>query len=408
MRRYNDGMIVTNDKCVACNHCVHVCPAVGANVSANDEHRISVDVSDKNCIHCGACVRECIHGAREYNDSLDELFLDLSRKAQVSVIVDPAFVVAYGMEYARHIFGYLKSIGIRNIYDGSIGGDISMFCHTKYLHDNLDENGKCDKFYAHTCPGFSNYVSRYAPDALDKFIPVQLPSVCAAIYYRKYKEIKDRFALLSPCTAIYDEFSSYNTGRNINYLIGFSSLIKRIGDIDISQFDSGFDIDNDGIGKTICENDAFAFIVSRDFSPKYLFRSRVGIDRKLEKLLNSNSQEFLDNHPTLVTIDLCRTGCIDGPAIDRNAVDMKKSVPLYTKEYYRCTDIEDDGSISPNERYRRLLEKFKDLNTRDFEWEGEEDYHQKCLVPESVVEEIFTSMHKTTQVKKELDCQACG
>ncbi|MBR2529908.1 MAG: 4Fe-4S dicluster domain-containing protein, partial [Lachnospiraceae bacterium] len=53
MRRYNDGMIYTNDSCVACNHCVHVCPAVGANVPSNDEGRISVDVSDKNCLHCG-------------------------------------------------------------------------------------------------------------------------------------------------------------------------------------------------------------------------------------------------------------------------------------------------------------------------------------------------------------------
>ena len=408
MRRYNDGMIVTNDKCVACNHCVHVCPAMGANVSAHDDSGISIDVSDKNCIHCGACVRECVHKAREYNDSLDDLLLDLKRGNAISVIVDPAFVVAYGPERARQVFGYLRSIGVKGIYDGSIGGDISLFCHTRYLRENLDESGKCSKFFAHTCPGFSNYVSRYAPDSLERFIPVQLPSVCAAIYYRKYKDIKDRFALLSPCTAIYDEFSSYNTGRNINYLIGFSRLFDHIGDTDISGFDAGFDMEYNGIGKTMCENDAFTFITSRYFSPKLLFKSRVGIDDKLERLLGSKQKSLLDNHPVMITVDMCRTGCIDGPAIDRSSVDMKASIPRYTAMYDKAMESVDDGELSPDERYRLFAEEYSFLNPMDFEWEGEEDYHQKCSVPESVVEEIFTSMHKTSRIKKELDCQACG
>ncbi len=408
LRRYNDGMIITNDRCVACNHCVHVCPAVGANVSSNEDNRISIDVSDKNCIHCGACVRECVHRAREYNDSLEDLLLDLKKGMPVSVIVDPTFMVAYGREFSSHVFGYLKSIGIKGVYDGSIGGDISLFCHTKYLRENMNEQGRAEKFYAHTCPGFSNYVSRYAPKALDKFIPVQLPSVCAAIYYRKYKEIKDRFALLSPCTAIFDEFSSYNTGRNINYLIGFSSLFKHIGDTDISGFEAELEMPYSGIGRAIVENDAFSFIVSRYFSPKHLFKSRVGIDSKMEKLLSSGQMMSGNNHPTLVSIDLCRTGCIDGPAVDRSNFTMDYSIPKYSKLFDEAMSDQDDGEMSPDERYAKLEEKYSFLNTRDFEWEGEEDYHQKCSVPADVVEEIFTSMHKTSKIKKELDCQACG
>ena len=77
---------------------MHVCPAVGANVSAHDESGISVDVSDKNCIHCGACIKGCVHKARGYNDSLDDLLLDMKRGTQVSLIVDPTFIVAYGMD----------------------------------------------------------------------------------------------------------------------------------------------------------------------------------------------------------------------------------------------------------------------------------------------------------------------
>ena len=406
MRRYNDGMITTNEKCVACNHCVHVCPAVGANVTANDEGRISIDVSDKNCIHCGRCIKECIHDARQYTDSLDELLLDLKRGGDISVIVDPTFIVSYGTTKARQIFGYLKSIGIKGIYDSSIGGEISMFCHVKYLRENSDEDGFCEKYIAHTCPGFSNYVSRYAPNALDKFIPVQLPNVCAAIYYRKYMGIKGRFALLSPCTAIYDEFSSYNSGRNINYLIGFSSLLDHIGDKDISSFDSDFDIRNEGIGSLIYESGTFSHIVSGYFSPGHIFKTNSGIDALLDAILKSPAMLQKGNHPFLFSIDMCRTGCIDGPATGKSAAYINNSVSEFLRLYTK--NVDGDATLSPDARYEKLLEDHPDLNTFDFFWEGEEDYHQKCSVPESVVEEIFASMHKTTTVKKELNCQACG
>ena len=408
MRRHNDGMIYTNDRCVACNRCVHICPAVGANVTANAEGRISIDVSDKNCVHCGRCIKECVHDAREYRDSLEDLLHDLKRRSEVSLIVDPTFAVAYGKDKTRAVFGYLKSIGIKAIYDGSIGGDISIYCHTRYLRDHLDENGKCDKFFSHTCPAFSNYISRYAPESLEKFIPVQLPGVCAAIYYRKYKKVNGRFALLTPCTAIYDEYSSFSSGRNINYIIGFSSLFKHIGDRDISEYAADFEYKCGSLGGAICENDAFAFIVSRFFSPKYLFKTSSGIDSKLEKLLKSPAFIDGETHPVMLTNDFCRTGCIDGPAIEKGTINIKESVPEYARQYAEAMAGEDEGNLSPDERYEKLKNRFSDLNTMDFEWEGDENYHQKSTVPDNVVEEIYTAMHKTDVNKKTINCQACG
>ena len=408
MRRYNEGMIYTDDKCVACNRCVHVCPAVGANVTANDAGRISIDVSDKNCIHCGRCIKECIHEARKYNDSLPDMLLDLKRGTEISVIVDPTFVVAYGRKTAAQVFGYLRSLGVKSILDGSIGGEISLYYHVRYLRENADENGICDRFFAHTCPGFSNYVSRYAPGAVSRFIPVQLPNVCAAIYYRKYKEISGRFALLSPCTAIYDEFSSYNSGRNINYLIGFSSLFEHIGERDISVIDSSFDEKFDSVGSIISENDSFSYVVSRYLSPRLMFKSRTGIDEKLGGFLHNIRMLENASHPALMTVEMCNTGCINGPAIGNGSIDVAGSVEGYINEYTKAMQDQDNGDLSPDEKYAKLEEKFAYLKSFDFEWEGEEDYHQKCSVPENVVEEIFESMHKTTEIKKSLNCQACG
>ena len=408
MRRYNDGMIYTNDRCVACNRCVHVCPAVGANVTANDSGRISVDVSDRNCIHCGKCIRECVHGARGYRDSLEDMLNDISKGMKVSIIVDPAFTIAYGEETARRVFGFLKSLGAAAVYDAAIGGDISLYCHVRYIREHTGKEGASDRYFAHTCPGFSNYVSRYAPEALDKFIPVQLPNVCAAIYYRKYKKIPGRFALLSPCTAIYDEYASYNSGRNINYLVGFSSLMEYIGDRDISAFDSWYEYECGDIGRTFSESEAFSFAASRFFSPKLLFRASSGIDQRLELILRSPDILNDSLHPALFTNDFCPTGCIGGPAIDSASIDFCNSVPGYCAGYEKAVLGEDSGELSPDERYEKLKEKFGYINTMDFDWRGNEDYHQKSPVPDSITDEIFAAMHKNTNVKRNINCRACG
>ncbi|MBR4573945.1 MAG: EAL domain-containing protein [Lachnospiraceae bacterium] len=408
MRRYNDGMVYTNDNCVACNHCVHVCPAVGANVSSNDDGRISIDVSDKNCLHCGTCIRGCVHHARRFHDSFGDMLHDISRGAKIPVIIDPAFIVVYGEKKARNVFGYLRSLGITGIYDGSIGADISIYMHAKYLRENTGDLGVCDKFMSHNCPGFSNYVSRYAPDALDRFIPVQLPSVCAAIYYRKYRQIAGRFALLSPCTAMFDEFSSFNSGRNINYLIGFSTLLEHIGDTDISSMDAWFDIDEAAMGSVICENGGFSRLTSSFFAPEKLFKTYTGIGHRLEGIIKSESMKTKQMHPFMITVDMCEQGCVSGPAIDPSSVDQLLAVNEYERVYGQSMRLEDDPLNSPDERFARLASRFEQLNPLDFAWEGEENYHQKCQVPETVIEEIFASMHKTTAVKKELDCQACG
>lgn len=408
MKRHNDGMIYTNDRCVACNRCVHICPAVGANVTANEDGRISVDVSDKNCVHCGKCIKECVHDARVYRDSFGDLLADLKKGVKVSVIVDPSFLVAYGEKRSREVFGFLRSLGIEAIYDGTIGGDISLYCHIHFLRESTDSEGLSEKFLAHTCPGFSNYLSRYAPEALKKFIPVQLPGVCAAIYYRKYKNVNGRFALLSPCTAIYDEIVSFCSGRNVNYLIGFSSLLRYMDGKDLSGLDSWFEYECGDMGRAICENDAFTFIVSRYFSPKHLFKTSSGIDSKLEKLFRSPDRGPVGLHPTMVENEFCRTGCIDGPAIDRRFTGIERSIPEYLKKYEESMAKEDDGELSPDERYLRLKEKYGYLNTLDFEWEGDENYHQMSTVPDNVVEEIYTAMHKTDDSKKTINCQACG
>ena len=181
-----------------------------------------------------------------------------------------------------------------------------------------------------------------------------------------------------------------------------------MGDTDISGFDGSFDMKLDCMGAVVVENDAFSTAVSRYFPSRFLFKAKRGFSEKYETLINSSEYMKRENHPTMVTIDLCSGGCVGGPAVDGMSVDYNRSMVEYGKKFETVMETDDDADLSPNERYEKLTQRFSEINTMDFEWEGEEDYHQSSPVPENVIEEIFEAMHKTSQVKKELDCQACG
>lgn len=406
-KRYNDGMIYTNDKCVGCNRCVHICPTLGANVSTRQNGKISIDVSDLNCIHCGRCVPECIHGARQIKDDTEEFLESLKNGEDVSILVDPAFYLPFGDD-AEKIFGYLKSIGVKGIYDASIGGGICMYEHVKYLKENMDEDGNCDKFLSHNCSGVSNYTSKYFPKALEYFIPVQVPNVCAAIYYKKYHHVTGKFALLTPCSAVRDEFSNSNSGRSINFLIGLKSLKTLIKDVNLDEYYSEIDYKYDGIGMAFIEAGNFSDAVASFFPPTLRFKTYKGLGNNIDRLFNSKNFYVKGVHPFMDETTSCNWGCVNGPSILVDGYNVEDGISKFSDMFRTATKLFSEPDNAYKEKYERLCEKYGYIRDDDFRWEPEENHVQRCKIPDDVMEEIYAAMYKDTDVKKHFDCGACG
>ena len=119
------GRVFTyEEKCTGCNKCIEACPVDCANeayLSKDGKRKVRVD--DQYCIHCGACLGICDHGARDYEDDTEAFFHDLAAGQSISVIAAPAAQVNF--EDAEHLFGWLKSKGVKHIYDVSMGADIT-------------------------------------------------------------------------------------------------------------------------------------------------------------------------------------------------------------------------------------------------------------------------------------------
>ena len=104
-------MIYTNENCIGCNKCISSCPVLLANVA----HEDSIQVNKDACIKCGDCFDVCRHGARDYDDDTAFFLDDLKAGKKYSVIVATAFIANYPNDYKK-IFGYLKELGVVDIY----------------------------------------------------------------------------------------------------------------------------------------------------------------------------------------------------------------------------------------------------------------------------------------------------
>lgn len=400
-------MIYTNNNCIECSKCISSCPVLLGNVASNGIIHVNPDA----CIKCGACFDVCRHGARDYEDDTELFLKDLKAGKKYSVIVAPAFIANYPKDYKR-IFGYLKQLGVVNIYPVSFGADITTWAYIKYLK----QSGRTG-LISQPCPAIVNYIEHYQPMLIKQLMPIQSPMICEAIYLKKYQGIKEDLVFLSPCVAKKDEIADANTKGVVKYNVTFAKFMEAIGS-------------------------AYTTAKEYDESVKYGLGSRYPHPGGLKENVNfflgnvpvlqvegeSEAYKFLDsyvlratNKPFLVDILNCQKGCLRGTGTDNTLDDitvelanneMKQLVsdtPV-KKSFFKRKRIASpwNSTLTYEERWKAFDSQFADLNIDDFKRE----YTDKSVTvkkPDSIAEgEIFKSMLKTTQSEENIDCSCCG
>lgn len=211
-------MVYTNNNCIGCNKCIGSCPTLLANVASIGHINVNPDA----CIECGDCFNVCKHEARDYIDDTDIFLTDLKKGKKYSVIVAPAFIANYPKDYKK-IFGYLKQLGVVDIYPVSFGADITTWAYIKYIK----QTGQTG-LISQPCPAIVNYIEHYQPELIKQLMPIHSPMLCEAIYLKKYQNVSEDLVFLSPCIAKKDEITDSNTKGFVKYNVTFKKLMNEI------------------------------------------------------------------------------------------------------------------------------------------------------------------------------------
>jgi iron only hydrogenase large subunit-like protein/nitrogen-specific signal transduction histidine kinase len=403
------GQIYLNEeKCVGCNKCIANCPIIGANIAylVNGDNKIKIDT--EKCINCGKCIKVCEHNARDFKDDTEKFFEDLFEGKKLSVIAAPSLKVNFN-DYKK-LLGYLKNLGVNFIYDVSFGADITVWAYIKTIEkDNLKT------IIAQPCPSIVNYIQKYQPELIDKLAPVQSPIICTAIYMKKYKNIRDDIAFLSPCIAKADEINDKNTYGYVKYNVTFKKLIEylEVNNIDLSKYQEynfddigcslGFLFSRPGGLKENIELHMKDAWIRQINGPKHAYKYLEGYNNNLK----SNKQV-----PLVVDILNCPNGCNFGTGTC-NMCNSFTKVDEVDYEFNKLKNIKktDMHKKSAQKRIDWLYGYFdKNLRIQDFK-----RLYNKNIVVNDITEpsdeqynDIFIKMNKITQKSRTINCLACG
>ena len=408
-----ESIIFTNEKCVGCNKCISVCPALLANQAETIGDTNTITVNAEACVQCGSCFDACGHGARDYLDDTDVFFEDLAKGKKISVIIAPAFLANYPKEYGK-VLGYLKSKGVNHIYSVSFGADITTWGYLRYITEHQFTGG-----ISQPCPAIVSYIEKYIPELIPKLVPVHSPMMCTAIYAKKYLNIQDDIAFLSPCIAKKVEITDPNTKGYVKYNVTYDHMMKKIGR-DYERCAEASDEIEYGLGSIYPTPGGLRENVEHFLGKEHMIRQIEGEKRAYEFL-----HHYLDRVqgkkplPFMVDALNCEMGCIYGTATEpeRNTEDVLFEINKLRNDYK--TDVHKKGfskkekspwakELSPKERLENFYAQFKDLKLEDF-LRSYTNRSIKIKEPsEAERDRIFESMHKMTKVDRTIDCSACG
>ena len=397
------GHVFCNDNCVGCNKCIASCPVLTSNHAYAGSEKIEVDSTQ--CINCGACLDTCEHGARYFEDDTEHFFEDLKNGERISILVAPAFLANYPEQYAS-ILGGLKQAGINRIISISFGADITTWAYINYI-TKYDFKGGISQ----PCPAVVNYIEKYLPELLPKLMPVHSPMMCGAIYAKKYMQITDKLAFISPCIAKKNEIDDDNTHGFISYNVTFERLIEYVEKHNLKGELQKDEIEY-GLGSIYPMPGGLKENVYWFCGDDVMVRQIEGEKKVYEYLENYKNQVQMNKKlPFMVDALNCEKGCLYGTAIQEEHGEE----PLFAINEIKVTSKNNKieafkQNLKPSQRLKKLNKKFEKLQLEDFIRQYTDRSQEDKRREPSVVElsDIFKEMHKDTQAKQHIDCSACG
>ncbi|MDR3001323.1 MAG: methyl-accepting chemotaxis protein [Fibromonadaceae bacterium] len=382
------------DLCVGCNRCIRVCPIEEANVAwAEPNGKVKVRVDNAKCIVCGLCLTACHHDSRHYQDDTEKFFNDLRIGTQISVFAAPAIRTNFH-DYGQ-LLSLLRSMGVKKIYDVSLGADICTWAHIRYIQKNGPK-----PIISQPCPAIVNYILTHKNELLKHLSPIHSPMLCTAIFMQKYEKVGTKIAALSPCVAKNHEFDA--TGF-VDYNVTFKKIqeyLKR-NRISMPMNSSGFDHYEAGLGSLYPMPGGLKECVEHYIGKSLRIDKSEGVGI-VYKALDEYAKQPVSKLPAVFDVLNCLEGCNVGTGCGEHADIFEVNSKM---DALRQAAIKEDNVAYMDELFKKFDET---LRLEDFIRHYTPAPVQAIHVTQQDIDAAWVSLSKFSQAQKVFDCGACG
>jgi iron only hydrogenase large subunit-like protein/ABC-type transporter Mla subunit MlaD len=359
------------------------------------------------CIGCGNCISACNHKARVFIDDSARFFQDVKQGGKFIAIVAPAIASTLPGQYLN-LNGYLKSIGVEEVFDVSFGAELTVVSYVDHIKKNNPR-----MVIAQPCPAIVGFIEIYHPELLPYLSPADSPMLHSIKmireYYPQFNEYK--IVVVSPCIAKRREFDDTKLG---DYNVTFLSIKKHIEEekINLTDFPS------------VPYMGALAERAVQFSSPGGLLdtaeRFVPGIRRRTNKIegvhtiypfLTELGEHIKDPNiwlPQLVDCLNCEKGCNGGPGTGNH--DMPQS-ELESPVRHRSAALEEKYNPKQrdvlNKKLHSVLSKYWKPGLYNRTYRDLSGNNNLQHPNETELKEVYRKMRKVTE-KDFYDCTSCG
>jgi len=381
------------DKCAGCNHCIRVCPMKEANVAFLENGKNKIRIDSSKCIACGECLKACTHGSRRSEDDTKSFFEDLRRGNPISVFTAPAIKSNFD-EYGR-LFTWLRSMGVKKIYDASLGADICTWAHIRYIQKHGPK-----PIISQPCPAIVNYILIHKNELIKHLSPVHSPMLCTAVYMQKYEKVGTKIAALSPCVAKAYEFEATDI---VEYNVTFRKLQRYLKDNNVAlpQKSTGFDNYDAGLGSLYPMPGGLKECVEHYIGKSLRIDKSEG-PKVVYKALDDYAKQSASRLPILFDVLNCAEGCNAGTGCSHEIDIFEINTKMNS---LRQAAIKEDHVKYMDELFKKFDET---LRLEDFIREYTPTAVRPIPVSREAIDATFMAMGKLDEAAKNFDCAACG
>lgn len=391
------------ENCINCHQCIAVCPVKICSDGSGDV----VKFNNHLCIGCGRCIEACIksHGgdsdksARFPIDDAEDFMANLPHENIVALVAPSAG----GNFHLPKLITALRQLGIKAVYDVSLGAEITVECY----HQLLEAGTVKTPLISQPCPAIVKYIELMHPNLIEHLAPTGSPVHDLAVYVKSLHPDAE-LAFISPCLAKRREFSD---SKMVKYNVIYQSLVaifKHLA-IDLDTLEDGIFDNSVQAGKAI------KFSMPGGLKECYLHQypetsassitkidGPVVYEKYLPQLERAIRKKRADL-PLIVDVLSCEHGCNMGAGcINHYRRVDEAEVPIARRSEQALSD---EGMNRARQAFLKEA-----VNSFDFAYSSYRNLSGRfnlSMPTEAELAEIYKKMHKTEE-KDFRNCAACG